>query len=132
MCYKGAKQICCGDNYSAIVTIYGEVFVAGSLEGGKLGLGKGQKRGYQLLFRQIPNLPEIESVSCGVQHMLAISRKTEDPKSGGTYSWGKNHRGQLGIGSKDNLYSPQEVSGGIERLQKVCAGHNFSLGLSFT
>lgn len=64
--------------------------------------------------------------------MLAISRKTDDPKSGGTYAWGKNHRGQLGIGTKDSHYSPQEVSGGIERLQKVCAGHNFSLGLSYT
>jgi alpha-tubulin suppressor-like RCC1 family protein len=49
--YKGIKQIACGDNYSAALTIFGEVFVAGSLEGGKLGLGKGQKRGYQLNFR---------------------------------------------------------------------------------
>jgi alpha-tubulin suppressor-like RCC1 family protein len=39
--YKGIKQISCSDNYSAAVTIYGDVHVAGSLEGGKLGLGKG-------------------------------------------------------------------------------------------
>ncbi len=39
--FKGIKQICCGDNYSAALSIYGEIFVAGSLEGGKLGLGKG-------------------------------------------------------------------------------------------
>ena len=51
--YKGIKQISCGDNYSAALAIYGEVYVAGSLEGGKLGLGKGQKRGYQHSFRTI-------------------------------------------------------------------------------
>ncbi len=44
--YKGIKQICCADNYTAALSIYGEVFVAGSLDGGKLGLGKGLKRGY--------------------------------------------------------------------------------------
>lgn len=55
-----------GDNYSAALTIYGDVMVAGSLEGGKLGLGKGQRRGYQLLFKRVPNLPEIDYISCGV------------------------------------------------------------------
>jgi alpha-tubulin suppressor-like RCC1 family protein len=44
--YKGIRQIACGDNYSAALTLHGEVCVAGSLEGGKLGLGKGQRRGY--------------------------------------------------------------------------------------
>jgi alpha-tubulin suppressor-like RCC1 family protein len=29
----------CGDNYSACVSAYGEVYVTGSLEGGKLGQG---------------------------------------------------------------------------------------------
>lgn len=108
--YKGIRQISCGDNYSAALTIYGEVFVAGSLEGGKLGLGKGQKRGYQLNFRAIKNLPEIDYIACGVQHMLAISRYNAeaDPsgkpskQTGKTYAWGKNQRGQLGIGNKEN------------------------------
>ena len=96
--YKGIRQISCGDNYSAALTIYGEVFVAGSLEGGKLGLGKGQKRGYQLNFRAIKNLPEIDYIACGVQHMLAISRYNPDTdpsgkpskQTGKTYAWGKN------------------------------------------
>mgnify|MGYP001047141164 FL=1 len=39
--FKGIKQIECGDNYSAALTMYGDLFVSGSLEGGKLGLGKG-------------------------------------------------------------------------------------------
>ena len=50
------------------MSIYGEVFVAGSLDGGKLGLGKGLKRGYQLSFSTISNdlLPPIEQISCGI------------------------------------------------------------------
>ena len=56
------------DNYTAALSIYGEVFVAGSLDGGKLGLGKGLKRGYQLSFTPISGsyLPPIEQISCGV------------------------------------------------------------------
>jgi alpha-tubulin suppressor-like RCC1 family protein len=72
--FKNIKQIECGDNYSAGLTIYGEVYVAGSLEGGKLGLGKGQRKGYQLDFKRIEKLPDIDKISCGVDHMLAISR----------------------------------------------------------
>jgi hypothetical protein len=48
--YKGIKQICCSDNYSAGLSIYGELYVAGSLDGGKLGLGRGLRRGFQLDF----------------------------------------------------------------------------------
>lgn len=32
-------MIACGDNYSAAVSAFGEIFVTGNLEGGKLGLG---------------------------------------------------------------------------------------------
>ena len=44
--YQGIKQICCEDNYSAALTYNGNIFVAGALDGGRLGLGKGQKRGF--------------------------------------------------------------------------------------
>ena len=137
--YKGIKQISCGDNYSAALAIFGQVYVAGSLEGGKLGLGKGQKRGYQLNFRDIPHLPEIDYIACGVQHMLAISRHNPDrdassnqasKQSGKTYAWGKNQRGQLGIGDKENRYSPAIIGNTKERFKKVVCGYNFSLGLS--
>lgn len=76
--YKGVKQICCSETYSAALTIEGKVFVAGSLEGGKLGMGKGQRHGYQLNFRSNPLLPEIDYIACGVSHMLAISRFKPD------------------------------------------------------
>jgi hypothetical protein len=41
--------------------------VAGSLDGGKLGLGNGLKRGYQLSFSTISYdfFPPIEYIACG-------------------------------------------------------------------
>jgi alpha-tubulin suppressor-like RCC1 family protein len=115
--FQSVTQICCGDNFSAALTNKGRIHVAGSLDSGKLGLGKGLKRGYQLNFREIRHVvgeaakpgdlapaPEFEYIACGVQHMLAIARyKGEDVKnSGTTYAWGKNFRGQLGLGNKAN------------------------------
>ena len=47
-------------------------------------------------------------MSCGQYHMLAIAENQggNGKKDGSTYSWGRNYRGQLGIGSKENRYSP--------------------------
>jgi len=86
----------CGDNYSACVSAYGEVYVAGSLEGGKLGLGDAYTDGYILDFTLVPGLPTVDSLACGPNHMLAISSyskdKTQD-KDGMVYAWGLNSRG---------------------------------------
>lgn len=139
--YQEIKQICCGENYSAALTKYGAVFVTGSLSGGKLGLGKGQKRGYQLTFKVIPrsDLPEVEYISCGLHHMLAITKFNDQDWQGGagfagngkTYAWGRNSRGQLGIGTKENQFSPQVIAFTKQRFKKVACGHNYSLGLTY-
>lgn len=75
-----------------------------------------------------------------MEHMLAISRVSNEagapntgqgkPSKGKTYAWGKNHRGQLGIGSKENQFSPHLIDNTKERFTKVACGYNFSLGLS--
>ena len=39
----------CGDNYSAVVTSLGKLLLAGSLEGGKLGLGRIKANGQYIL-----------------------------------------------------------------------------------
>lgn len=64
--------------------------------------------------------------------MLAISRHIAgNPYSGKTYAWGKNQKGQLGIGSKENnMYEPTEIKNAKERFIKVACGHNYSIGLS--
>lgn len=51
--------------------------MTGSLDGGKLGLGKGFRNGFMLSFSKIGKnyLPRIEFIACGSSHMLAISKK---------------------------------------------------------
>jgi alpha-tubulin suppressor-like RCC1 family protein len=71
--HKSIQFIACGDNYSAAVSQFGEVFVTGNVEGGKLGLGKAYTSGLLLNFMIIPDLPPIKSVACGPSHMLALS-----------------------------------------------------------
>jgi alpha-tubulin suppressor-like RCC1 family protein len=74
---------------------------------------------------------DIEFIACGTDHMLAISRYDHNPLSGRTYAWGKNQKGQLGIGSKENnMYEPMEIKNAKERFKKVACGHNYSIGLS--
>jgi alpha-tubulin suppressor-like RCC1 family protein len=78
------------------VSIYGKLYVSGSCEHGKLGLGKSLRHGFVQLFTQVKDLPPMEFIACGPFHMLAISRynsKKPTLQSGVTYSWGKNHKG---------------------------------------
>jgi hypothetical protein len=46
--------------------------VAGSLDGGKLGLSIAHRKGFQQTFTTIPGLNLVKSVSCGTNHMIAI------------------------------------------------------------
>jgi len=94
--HKSITSIACGDNYSAAISAFGELFVTGSLEGGKLGVGSALIQGFLLNFTMIQDLVSIKYVSCGPSHMLAISEYNSDNptiKDGSTYSWGRNLRG---------------------------------------
>lgn len=65
--------------------------------------------------------------------MMAISEyKPDEGKDGITYAWGRNNRGQLGIGNKDDFNEPTAIISAKERFYKVACGQNFSLGLSVT
>lgn len=69
--------------------------------------------------------------------MLAISRfdatsTKGSNQSGQTYAWGKNSRGQLGIGNKETQYSPAMIKNAKERFRKVECGQSFSIGISNT
>ena len=87
------------------------------------------------MFREVNIGSQIEFISCGYQHMLAISRYNplnHAVQDGKTYVWGKNTRGQLGLGNKITQYEPQKIQNQAERFKKVQCGANFSLGLSLT
>jgi alpha-tubulin suppressor-like RCC1 family protein len=64
------------------------VYVVGSKEGGKLGLGPSMVHGLLLNFTKIPSIYGIKFLSCGPYHMLGIQNDSEE-----LYSWGFNDRG---------------------------------------
>ena len=96
------KKLYCGSNYSAVITQFNRLLVAGEMDGGKLGIGKAHLSGNCLSFREVPKLVNVKQVACGPNHMLAIC----EGKSGvnETYSWGRNWCGQLGLGNFTDQY----------------------------
>ena len=104
--------------------------VAGSMEFGKLGLGPNQRSGFVQDFSLLSRLKNVKDVSCGPTHMLAIvSQKTS--QGCGVYAWGNNSMGQLGTDSIEASYYPKEINlKRSERFEKVCAGLDYSIGLS--
>lgn len=68
------NKIVCGDNYSSCITTNGQLLVCGELDGGKLGLGKAWSSGFIMSFKEVLGLQNVKKVSCGPNHMLAISK----------------------------------------------------------
>ena len=84
---------------------------------GQLGLGNSSSVDY---LTPIPNLNGAVHISLGFDHASFI-------KSDGTlWSVGRNHYGQLGIGSTDNKLVPTEVSG-VDNAYVVSSGDYPSL-----
>ena len=124
------KKIVCGPDYSAAITTSNRLMVAGSMEHGKLGLGPNQRSGYAQEFVMVSRIRSVIDISCGPTHMLAIVDR--NASSGcGVFAWGSNQMGQLGTDSTEPAYLPKEIAlKKSERLEQVCAGLDFSLGLA--
>ena len=113
-----------------VITSLRKLLVTGALDGGKLGLGRAWRQGYVQEFKQIPQLNYVKSVACGPNHVIAIC-STNQSSDCSIYAWGKNWRGQLGIGNKDDQFSPTLLQlSKDERFVKVCCGRDFSIGLT--
>ncbi|XP_046737047.1 ultraviolet-B receptor UVR8-like isoform X2 [Diprion similis] len=89
-------NIAMGLRHSALVTISGNVLVAGYGNKCQLGLIGESKKPVKATdtFTQVPGLTGIKSVACGQHHTIALS------KNGDLYAWGDNKHGQLGFDPK--------------------------------
>ena len=74
----------------------------------------------------IPGLKNVKSFACGAYHMIAIC---EDHQY---YAWGRNDRGQLGIGNKATQYVPVKIPtiDSKEEFEKIEFGRDFSMGVN--
>jgi alpha-tubulin suppressor-like RCC1 family protein len=108
---KEAVQVAAGGRFSLVLTADGTVYSFGDNEHGQLGLGDGNDR---LLPTRIEGLPDpaenpVVEVSAGKEHALLVL------ENGDVYSFGRNLRGQLGLGNygdKHNKNSPQMLARG--------------------
>ena len=118
------KDVVCGADFSVILTENKTLLVAGSMEWGKLGLSKSHREGFQQTFTIIPGLKNVRSFACSTFHMIAICEDNQ------YYAWGRNDRGQLGIGNKKTQYVPVQMHDGKEEFIKIECGRDFSMGIN--
>uniref|UniRef100_A0AAV2JAU5 RCC1-like domain-containing protein n=1 Tax=Knipowitschia caucasica TaxID=637954 RepID=A0AAV2JAU5_KNICA len=102
-------QAACGGSQVAVLNDQGEVFVWGYGI-----LGKGPRLSESAVPEQIPPSlfgksdfnpsAAVTKIRCGLSHFAAVTDRGE------LFVWGKNIRGCLGIGSRDDQYFPWRVT----------------------
>lgn len=111
----------CGDTHTLFLTSNGDVYSCGSSENGKLGVGPVQGKLYCHTPIKIKQLKDVTDIASSEGHNLALS-------GGIVYVWGEGWHGQLGIGSKENMYEPITITG-LTDIKKVACGSMHSVCL---
>ncbi|XP_029910454.1 probable E3 ubiquitin-protein ligase HERC3 isoform X2 [Myripristis murdjan] len=103
LCDIPVSQVACGSHHSVALTKDGQVYTWGQDSSGQLGLGKRKPVvGSPQLVRSLWANPLVQ-VSAGGEQSFALA------VSGSVFSWGKNHRGQLGLGDTTDRHTPTAV-----------------------
>jgi alpha-tubulin suppressor-like RCC1 family protein len=118
-------QICCGSDYSLCLDNHGNVWPFGGNSYGQLGLGNCEELEmecdeYSLV--KIPNLKNIVQVSTSNIHSLCLDDQ------GHVWSFGCNHKGQLGLGDYTNRIFPILIPT-LENIIEIYAGYDYSFCL---
>ncbi|XP_054475896.1 probable E3 ubiquitin-protein ligase HERC4 isoform X2 [Anoplopoma fimbria] len=97
------SQVACGSQHSVALTKGGQVYTWGQDSRGQLGLGR-RKPGANSPqhLRSLSGLPLVQ-VAAGGEQSFALS------VSGGVSGWGRNDRGQLGLGDTTDRHTPTPV-----------------------
>jgi len=100
-------SVSCGDNFGAVLTATGEVFLFGSLR---------TTKDQPLEHVPFPEGVRVMSVCCGGLSSVAVG------ESGEVFTWGRNTYGQLGHNNLTDSPVPRSVQG-LERIVNVACGH---------
>lgn len=85
-----------------------DVYVVGYNDYGQLGLGDYLERATQTLLGDAIPLDVTKSVAAGLYHNVLVGEN--EAEKGIVYTWGRNTKGQLGIGSVRSQLSPVKVN----------------------
>lgn len=111
MQHERIKAVYASENFSACLSCFGYLYTCGSAEFGKL--GNGTTKDCQSDFELVETNCPIAKVGLGIHHMVAIADYQENDrtgKDGRTLAWGRNQKGQLGIGTRDQCSTPEELT----------------------
>ncbi|XP_029986375.1 probable E3 ubiquitin-protein ligase HERC3 [Sphaeramia orbicularis] len=97
------SQVACGSQHSVALTKDGQVYTWGVDSRGQLGLGKKTPVVHSPeQVRGLCSVPVVE-ITAGGEQSFGLS------VSGSVFSWGRNHRGQLGLGDTEDRHTPTHV-----------------------
>eukprot|EP01043_Picozoa_sp_COSAG02_P043017 COSAG02_NODE_3710_length_6342_cov_30.226494_1_plen_957_part_00 len=123
------RQVACGGHHSLLVTEEGRARGFGKNNSFQLGVS-GKKFSFApMLLDELPDGEVIRSISCGMEHSLAITT------SGNAYGFGRNKEGQLGLGKTKVIKLPQKIpdmatDGKVNKLQDVICGDNHTIAIT--
>ena len=112
-------EMSCASGYEHTITLSddGTAHSFGRNNEGQLGLGHNKDVS---LPTPIPNLPKINTISCGLYFTVCVDHE------GFIWSFGKNKFGQLGTGNKTKFNVPQKLQN-IPPVLSVCCGYEHTL-----
>ncbi|XP_033111225.1 E3 ubiquitin-protein ligase HERC2-like [Anneissia japonica] len=119
-------QVVCGKNYSAAVTISGELFTWGRGNFGRLGHGNDDEQTTPTVVASLKG-HTVTYVACGTgdSHTLIVTDK------GTVYSCGDGDFGKLGHGNNESLKVPKMIDKlRGQEVTKVYCGHHYSAAIT--
>ena len=109
-------QFICGYAHILFLDAEGNVFSVGNNVYGQLGLGH---KADQKVFRKIPNIPSIQTISCVCFSSYLIDFE------GNVWGFGENTYGQLGLGDTTNRTVPTKIES-LKDIQQISSGSGLS------
>jgi alpha-tubulin suppressor-like RCC1 family protein len=117
---KGVVDLQGGADFSVALTSSGQVWTWGSNEHGQLGDGSREARREPKKVH-LPHGLKAAAIAAGTDHVVMLTNH------GTVLSWGRNHRGQLGVGDRDDLLRPKTAA--TPKVKAVAAGDGISAAI---
>ncbi len=125
------KAVAAWEYYTVGIDIDGTLWSWGDNSDGQLGDGTKENKSIPVRVQKkteegtfVDNTTKWKTVSAGGEHTVGID------SDGTLWSWGRNNKGQLGDGSKENKSIPVRVQKGGTTWKAVSAGYYHTVGLA--
>lgn len=126
---KNIKMVAAGNEHMALVTEYGDLYMFGTGEHGRLGLGDEENQKMPLMVqRELFSGAFCRMVACGKKHTVVLTN------TGKVYTFGSGLHGELGYKNETNRQLlPKKVESEIidaNFMVMVAAGHGYTVAVS--